>query len=123
MLRRVTNLSAVHRITSTTRKSQKIVGLEGTYHHYSDSTMSRVIPNKKQADSACVDGSYSRSKVFTQRGLDSYKPTVLSRCDNYLVIDKPHEVRMNGEFAGAYVNMAVNESCSERINTCSKIVL
>jgi 23S rRNA-/tRNA-specific pseudouridylate synthase len=110
MLRLVKNLSALHRITNATRKSLNIA-----YHHYSDSTMSRVIPNKKQSDAksivskiACEVESQTSKNLFPQRGLDSYQPTVLFRCENYLVIDKPHGVRMNGEFEGAHIFIAVN---------------
>jgi hypothetical protein len=127
----VTNLSALHRITSATRRSQKVVGLiQGAYHHYSDSTMSRVIPNKKQADAksidseiACEHESQTRPNLFPQRRLDSYEPTLLFRCDNYLVIDKPHGVRMNGEFEGADDFVAANEQYFEHINTCRESVL
>jgi 23S rRNA-/tRNA-specific pseudouridylate synthase len=116
MLRLVKNLSTLHRITSATRKSPKIVGhIQGAHRHHSDSTMSRVIPNKKQADAksidsqiVCGDESQTFKNLPPQRGLDSYQPTVLFRCDDYLVIDKPHGVRMNGEFEGAHIFVAAN---------------
>ena len=71
-----------------------------------DSDMSRIIPNKKQSDATfnvenCKksegDGSFNRD---VELSIDSYQPNVLFRSEHYLVIDKPHSVRMNGEFEG-----------------------
>ena len=71
-----------------------------------DSDMSRIIPNKKQSDATfnvenCKesdkDCSFYRDVDLS---IDSYQPNILFRSEHYLVIDKPHSVRMNGEFEG-----------------------
>lgn len=73
----------------------------------SDKTMSRIIPNKKQSDanSVLLNNIFDENKevvkdTFDSRKLDSYKSTAIFRSDDYLVIDKPYGVRMNGEFEG-----------------------
>lgn len=131
MLCRVKRLRVLHQITDATRKLEQIVGLKlGAYRHYSDSNMSRVIPNKKQPDAKpiesetfCDDDTQTRMDHFPQRGLNSYKPTMLFRCDNYLVIDKPPGVRMNGDFEGSD-NVVAVYCLSEEVSLklCYKII-
>ena len=69
--------------------------------------MSRIIPNRKQSDEKTniglnVKNSTDDSDIDlpVALGLESYSPKVLFRSDDYIVIDKPHGVRMNGAFEG-----------------------
>ena len=69
--------------------------------------MSRVIPNRKQLEEKTNIGSNIKRAADDlkadfppSRGLDFYASIVLFRSDDYIVIDKPHGVRMNGAFEG-----------------------
>ena len=69
--------------------------------------MSRIIPNRKQADeNTIIGGKFNKTiddldvDLFPSRGLDFYNANVLFRSDDYIVIDKPPGVRMNGAFEG-----------------------
>ena len=71
------------------------------------SVMSRVIPNRKQLEEKTNIGSNIKRAADDleadfppSRGLDFYDSIVLFRSDDYIVIDKPHGVRMNGAFEG-----------------------
>lgn len=66
------------------------------------SKMKRIIPNKSAIGNDILDNSTDpgNEDVFKEKALDSYVPTPLFRSDDYIVIDKPHGVRMNGDFAG-----------------------
>ena len=69
--------------------------------------MSRIIPNRKQSEEKTYIGSNVKgaaddleADLPPSRGLDFYDSIVLFRSDDYIVIDKPHGVRMNGAFEG-----------------------
>ena len=65
-------------------------------------TMNRIIPNKTDFSNDISDRpiDFVNENLFKEKALNSYMPTPLFRSDDYIVIDKPHGVRMNGDFAG-----------------------
>jgi hypothetical protein len=67
--------------------------------------MQRVIPNRNQDDANLInllsdEATYQRHSLVNKVGLQSYTPVVLLKSSDFLVINKPHDVRMNGDFEG-----------------------
>eukprot|EP00596_Hydrurales_sp_CCMP1899_P010975 CAMPEP_0119044414 /NCGR_PEP_ID=MMETSP1177-20130426/31225_1 /TAXON_ID=2985 /ORGANISM="Ochromonas sp, Strain CCMP1899" /LENGTH=129 /DNA_ID=CAMNT_0007014485 /DNA_START=198 /DNA_END=584 /DNA_ORIENTATION=+ len=65
--------------------------------------MQRVIPNRTQDDANLInlnsdEATYQRHSLVNKVGLQSYTPVVLLKSSDFLVINKPHDVRMNGDF-------------------------
>ena len=64
--------------------------------------MKRIIPNKSDFSNDVSDRptDFVNEDLFQEKAIDAYVPTPLFRSEDYIVIDKPHGVRMNGDFAG-----------------------
>jgi hypothetical protein len=67
--------------------------------------MQRVIPNRNQEDANLInllsdEATYHRHSLVSKVGLQSYTPVALLKSSDFLVINKPHDVRMNGDFEG-----------------------
>ena len=62
-------------------------------------SITRMKPNNKQiSSSSSSSSSLSIRSLNEPNDIEKIKPNILHQCSNYIVINKPHDIRMDGDF-------------------------